>query len=245
MLLKPAVFFRFFGILFLGSCSITQNIALNPDGSGSVRSSVHLEDFYRMTLEDLTDLGGPGEENKLAPENMARELSLNPFFSDVKVLSSGPGDYEGHLNFKDIQELFAITGQHDQTPVVTYESSDETRTLSLRINHENFQNLFSLFPALKDPGFQYFLPEKDLSPREYKEALVFIFEDRAGEGALKKQIEKAVLDLTIHVKGDILKHQGGTLVNKRCIRFVLPLLTLLLHKEEIYYFLTYKDNPGE
>ncbi len=243
--MKPAAFFLLSGILFFASCSISQNIVLNPDGSGSVSSSVHLEDFYLTALEDLTDLGGGGEDSRLAPRNITAELSLNPFFSDIEVLSSEKGVYRGHLQFRDIEALFSVTGQNRENPVVAYIRRGDRHSLTFRINHRNFPDLFSLFPALQDPGFQYFLPEQDISAREYKEALVFIFEDRENEAFVKKQLDKAFLDLTIQVKGDILEHQGGTLEGKRKIRFILPLLKLLLHKEEIHYSLTYKANQGE
>lgn len=117
------------------------------------------------------------------------------------------------------------------------------RQLDIRINDDNFNQIFQLFPMLQDPGFQYFLPENNISEAEYTEMLLFIFEDSEGisERALKSLIKTASLKLLITVDGTIVEQTGGQKLNNSTMRISLPLVKLLLHKEDINYTLRYKS----
>ncbi|MDA3958347.1 hypothetical protein [Oceanispirochaeta sp.] len=236
--------------LFLFSCSVNQQIYLSPDGSGHVESSVLLEDFFITTLQDLTDLSnsGQGGGNRLDSGSIKAELEQNPFFTDIKVESPRDGKYSGSLSFHHIEELFLSTGKLTGVPaenrVLEYKAlSQDTHQLKIRINKDNFQQLFQLFPMLQDPGFQYFLPEPSISEAEYKEMLFFIFEDARGieEKTLRSLINSASLNLLITVEGRIIEQKGGQMFNTSTMKISLPLIKLLLHKEDINYSLTYKS----
>ncbi len=236
-------FFCILGGVLLFSCSVKQQIYLNPDGSGQVESSVFMEDFFLRTLKDLTELGQEEEEGKspLDAASIAGELSLNPYFSEVRVASPSEGEYAGSLSFRHIEELFAASGQ-SSNPVISHrELKDGERKLVLRINSDNFQQLFELFPVLRDPGFQYFLPEEGISREEYREMLLFIFEDGASGEILESLIDQAALDLIIRINGRITDQTGGWKLNPETLRIRIPLLDLLLHKEELFYSLTYQS----
>ena len=170
------LFYCLSGALLLFSCSVNQQISLNPDGSGQVETSVFMEDFFLTTLKDLTDLGQAGEsgQSPLEADSIAGELSLNPYFSKVSVSSPDEGQYRGSLSFRHIEELFAASDQ-SSNPVISHsELENGKRRLVLKINDDNFQQIFQLFPVLTDPGFQYFLPEPGISRDEYREMLLFI-----------------------------------------------------------------------
>jgi hypothetical protein len=241
---------------FLYSCSVNQQIYLNPDGSGRVESSVFLENFFLTTLNDLTDLenSGPDKQNRLAPETIEAELKLNPYLTDINVESPQKGEYSGSLGFNHIEELFLSassmttgvqtgTSQGRENILDYQELSPGIHKLSISINDKNFQQLFQLFPMLQDPGFQYFLPDQSISESEYQEMLFFIFEDVQGieERTLRSLLKSASLDLLITVEGQILEQEGGQMLNNSTMRISLPLVKLLLHKEDILYSLTYKS----
>ena len=223
------------------SCSVNQQISLNPDGSGRVESSVFMEDFFLTALKDLTALG-QAEEGKspLDPDSIAEGLAVNPYFSEISVHSSREGEYSGALSFHHIEELFDAASGQTENPVISHRKrTDGKGELILRINDDNFQQIFQLFPVLKDPGFQYFLPEEEISREEYREMLLFIFEDGAPELALKRLIDGAALDLIIKVEGEITEQTGGRILNPDTLQIHLPLLDLLLHENELYYSLIY------
>ena len=231
------------GGLLMFSCSVKQQIVLNPDGSGQVESSVFMEDFFLTTLTDLTDLGQAGEGGKspLDAGSIEGELALNPCFSNISVTSPSEGEYQGALSFRHIEELFSVS-EKNSNPVISHrELGAEERQLILKINDDNFQQIFELFPVLKDPGFQYFLPEEGLSREEYREMLLFIFEDGAPEELLKSLINQASLDLIIRVNGLITEQTGGRKLSPESMRIRIPLLDLLLHENELYYSLTYES----
>lgn len=231
------------GAMLLFSCSVSQQITLNPDGSGQVESSVFMEDFFLSTLKDLTDLGqaGEGEKSPLEADSIEGELTLNPYFDGVRVVSPTDGEYRGELSFRRIEELFAVSGQ-SANPVISHiEQANGSRKLVLRVDDDNFQQIFQLFPVLKDPGFQYFLPEPDIPREEYEEMLLFIFEDGAPEELLKSLIRQASLDLIIKVNGRITDQQGGRKLSPDTLKIRIPLLDLLLHEEELIYSLTYQS----
>jgi len=227
------------------SCSVNQQITLNADGSGRVSSSVFLEDFFISTLRDLTDLSnsGDGGRDRLAPETIRDELRMNPYFSNVSVDRPRKGEYRGNLSFTHIEDLFSIPGTVPSENILRYEKTGpDLYKLSISINQRNFQQIFQLFPMLQDPGFQYFLPEQSISEAEYREMLYFIFEDSEGvsEQTLKSLINAASLDLLIQVEGSIIDQKGGQMLNSSTMRITLPLIKLLLHKDEITYSLTYR-----
>ena len=232
------------------SCSVSQQITLNTNGSGRVESSVFLEDFFLTTLKDLTDLGNDSRENgnRLAPASIEAELRMNPYFSDISVQSTREGEYKGSLGFNHIEELFLSAGASVENKnvknILEYkELSPGVYKLSILVNDGNFQQIFKLFPMLQDPGFQYFLPEKSISESEYQEMLFFIFEDAQGikEETLRSLLKSASLDLLITVEGRIIDQKGGQMLNTSTMRVSLPLVKLLLHKEDIQYSLTYKS----
>lgn len=135
-------------------------------------------------------------------------------------------------------------GESSNNNILTYsELGGGIQQLDIRINDDNFNQIFQLFPMLQDPGFQYFLPEKNISEAEYTEMLLFIFEDSEGitERTLKSLIRTASLKLLITVDGTIVEQTGGQKLNNSTMRISLPLVKLLLHKEDINYSLRYRS----
>lgn len=219
---------------------------LNQDGSGTVESGVYLESFFLTTLQDLTDLSNSGTNgtNRLEANTIAAEIAQNPFFSDIRVESPGKGQYTGSLKFNHIEELFMSAGKPSANNIFTYtQLGGGIQQLDIRINDENFDQIFQLFPMLQDPGFQYFMPENNISEAEYTEMLLFIFEDSEGitERTLKSLIRTASLKLLITVDGTIVEQTGGQKLNSSTMRISLPLVKLLLHKEDINYSLRYRS----
>jgi hypothetical protein len=225
---------------------VDQQINLKQDGSGSVESGVYLESFFLTTLQDLTDLSHSGTDgrDRLEANSIAAEIAQNPFFSDIRVESPGEGQYTGSLSFNHIEELFMSAGESSNNNILTYsELGGGIQQLDIRINDDNFNQIFQLFPMLQDPGFQYFLPENNISEAEYTEMLLFIFEDSEGitERTLKSLIKTASLKLLITVDGTIVEQTGGQRLNNSTMRISLPLVKLLLHKEDINYTLRYRS----
>lgn len=233
------------GVFFLlaVSCSVDQEIFLNGDGSGKVAGRVTLDDFYLSTLQDLTALSSPaaGEEGPMDPDYIAAELRRNPHLTKIQVIRPAPGRYSGTMAFQNIRELF-YTEEGVPGTVVSFTRNGNARTLAFRINRENFQELFRFFPALQDPGFQYFLPEAAIGREEYMEMLLFLFEDQYDRGSeeLRKRLEEASLNLTIRTSGRILSHQGGEKRGDREYTLRIPLLDLMLHQQELRYGVTFE-----
>ncbi len=227
----------------LTSCSVYQEIQLDSSGSGQMTGRVLLDDFYLATLRDLTDLSSPAENGRspMEPDSIAGELRKNPLFLNVLVTAAGPGLYQGGLEFHDIEELFH-TPEGVSGSVAAFQKGSGSSTLTIRINRENFQELFRLFPVLQDPGFQYFLPEESITRQEYKEMLLFLFEDsfQGSEEELETRIEMSSLNLIIVTSGSILSQQGGTLEGEKRWKVEVPLLDLLLHEKELYYSVTFR-----
>ncbi|MDC7235688.1 MAG: hypothetical protein PQJ58_20865 [Spirochaetales bacterium] len=241
---KKVILMLFLTSLLL-SCAVDQQINLNNDGSGTVESGVYLESFFLTTLQDLTDLNNSGTNggNRLEADSIAAEMAQNPFFSDIRVESPSEGQYTGSLKFNHIEELFLSAGGSPENRILEYSDlGGGEKQLDIRINYDNFNQIFQLFPMLQDPGFQYFLPERSISEAEYTDMLLFLFEDSEGisERALKSLIRTASLKLLISVDGTITEQQGGQKLNDSTMRISLPLVKLLLHKEEISYSLRYR-----
>lgn len=241
--MKFPLFFTLIAAAVLTSCSVDQDIYLNADGSGKVTGRILLDEFYLNTLTDLTDLNTPsGEEiSPMDPEMITSELSRNPRLHNIQIHTAGPGIYQGGLGFHDVEDLF---NTEDGVPssILVFQKNGGSSTLSIRINSDNFQELFRLFPLLQDPGFQYFLPESSITRSEYIEMLLFLFEDQfdRSEDELQLKIEKASLNLTIHPDGKILSSEGGTLASDNQWNIDIPLLDLLLQEKELFYSLTFK-----
>ncbi len=231
--------------LLLLSCAVDQQIMLNKDGSGTVETNVYLEGFFLSTLQDLTGLtsSGPGGTDRLAPETIEQEMAMNPFFYDIAVDSPSEGVYGGSLKFNHIEELLGSAGTTGGSNIITYTSTGaDTHRLDIRINSENFEQVYQLFPVLQDPGFQYFMPEPGISEAEYSNMLFFIFDGQENltEEALRSLIRTASLKLLITVDGSIISLEGGEKLNDSTMRITLPLVELLMHRNEINYSLSYR-----
>lgn len=229
--------------MILASCSVDQDIFLKADGSGSFTGQILMDEFYLNTLTDLTDLNAPseGERTAMDPAMISDELNRNPSLQNIQISSETPGVYKGGMEFHDVEELF-YTEKGVASSVLVFKKNRESSTLNIRINSENFQEIFRLLPVLQDPGFQYFLPEPTITRSEYIEMLLFLFEDQfdRSEEELQLKVEKASLNLTIHTDGKILSSKGGLLVDDNQWRIDIPLLDLLLHRKELFYSLTFK-----
>ena len=228
------------------SCSVNQEIRLNTDGSGTVYGEVFLEDFFLATLQDLTDLNNPveGDLTPMDPAVIESELKRNPYFDSVAISSEGPGRYRGTLSFHDVEDLFFSPEKGETGSVLSFSELDNrTSRLILRINSDNFQELFRLFPMLQDPGFQYFLPEPAITRQEYIEMLLFLFDENSlkNDRDMTSLLNTASLNLRINVNGTILSREGGTQLDESSIRITVPLLSLLLHEEELYYSVTFQS----
>ncbi len=222
-----------------------QQIALNKDGSGSIESNVYLEGFFLNTLKDLTGLSSSGPEgtDRLEPDAIAAEMAMNPFFFDIEVESPAEGTYKGSLKFNHIEELLGSAAASGENNIFNYSSDGgDIHSLEIRINRDNFNQIYQLFPLLQDPGFQYFMPDPGISEAEYSNMLFFIFDGQDGltESALRTLIRTASLKLIITVDGTITNQKGGQLLNESTMRFTLPLVKLLMQNEDINYSLSYR-----
>jgi hypothetical protein len=221
----------------LAGCSVSQRVALEPDGSGTAVVRIRLEKVLLDYLLDLSEVSGavPKEKGRIFDvEDIRKGFAGRQEVTLTRIESPAPERLEMELSFRSIEKLFAAPDK-PQT-ILTLSKSAEGTTLRAHLDRKNFSQLLELAPFLKNPLFEGLGPQEndDATEAEYLE-LIDLALGEGGAAALKA----STIETTVAVKGKIVAQSGGTPVAGGVV-FRIPLLRVLLLDKALDYSLTFK-----
>jgi hypothetical protein len=221
----------------LAGCSVSQRVALEPDGSGTAVVRIRLEKVLLDYLLDLSEVSGtvPREKGRIFDvEDIRKGFAGRQEVTLTRIESPAPERLEMELSFRSIEKLFAAPDKPQS--ILTLRKGAEGTTLRAHLDRKNFSQLLELAPFLKNPLFEGLGPQEndDATEAEYLE-LIDLALGEGGSAALKA----STIETTITVKGKVVAQTGGAPVAGGVV-FRIPLLRVLLLDKALDYSLTFK-----
>jgi hypothetical protein len=218
-------------------CSVSQRVALEPDGSGTATVRIRLEKILLDYMQDLSEVSGaaPKEKGRIFDvEEIRKGFASRPQVTLTRIESASPERLDMELSFRSIEKLFAAPDK-PQT-ILTLKKASEGTTLRVHLDRKNFSQLLELAPFLKNPLFEGLGPQENdnATEAEYLELIDLALGD-GGSAALKASF----IETTVTVKGKVVAQTGGTPVAGG-VAFRIPLLRVLLLDKPLDYSLTFK-----
>jgi hypothetical protein len=225
--------------LLLGSCSIRQEVHLEPSGSGTVTMRITLQKLFMDYIADLSELSGKQNSGEVFDiESIKKGFAERSDVELKRIATPTPDVLEMDLAFRSIEQIF--TGQQKlQGPViVTLTKAGDSQTLRFHLDRENFAQVTEFLPFLKGPLFEGLGPQEgdNTTEAEYLE-LMDLALGAGGAAALKA----SVIETQISVKGKVVSQTGGTVAaNGSSVTYKVPLIRVLLLDKPLDYSLTFK-----
>lgn len=231
------------------SCSMTNHVVLNSDGSGEVDTEVviaaafveYLQSFAFLS-PDLAYLSeGIFQEEQLL-QGAAENQNLD--VTDLAVLRIRDEDDPERtpseqlrmgIRFSSIDDLIKNEDTIAQTDILRFTKGPEGQTLAIYLDKENYRQLYTLFPMLDNPLFEGLGPtEEEIKEDEYVEMMVGVLGNEGPD-----ILRNSMVDLKVTVKGTLVSQTGGE-TDGNTVTFRLPLLKVLLLNQTVEYSLTFQ-----
>ena len=239
-MVKKIILLSIVPALFLLSCSVKQEATIHSDGSGNVSFDFELQEYFLDTILEMTEIAEEsptlekGEIFDIA--QIKKDFEEQSAVTLERISSPKPSKLTGSIRFDDIEAVFKEEGELIESDVIKIEREEGNTTIVLHLNRENFSQISTLFPVMKNPFFQMFGPEENANTTktEYLEMIGFAFGEAGVQGVQNSEVQ-----LIVHVDGTIVSQEGGT-VEGNSVVFTIPLLRMLLLEEPIHHSITYK-----
>jgi len=223
--------------LLMAGCTLSQQVALENNGSGTARVRVELAQVFLQYLQDLAELtGSPDSAEILDPESIAAGFPPEGKIKLTGIHSPEPTRLDLELAFPPLEELFDAVGGFKEAGILTHRRQGQNKVFELHLDRGNVGQLTELFPVLDNPLFEGLGPQENdqTSEEEYLELIELALGDEGDEALLASYLE-----LDVRVKGEVLAQEGGEIVPGG-VRYRIPLLRVLLLDKPLNYSLVYK-----
>ncbi len=224
LLLMPLFFLLF-------SCSVKQDIELNPNLSGEWTLSGNAPPFAGEAMEDLAILGGYDTAEALYARILSQtwlSLENRPDIRSHSFELSGEHSWNGRIVFDNLKTLL---GDGEKDGIVALSTAEGVSTLHFHLDRSTAARIEQLVPMLSDPALSLFNPAltDGISEEDYiQDILAFTF----GEENLK-DIRAAQVVLRITVPGTISSVEGGQKLSENKVRFAIPFSRLMVPEKPV------------
>jgi len=219
-----------FTMMLWVSCSVNSTLTLDSDNSGNWESHIELKPFFEEFFFDIFDKAPLIEE-------IERGFQEHPGISAVLV-ENQDNLFVNSFRFNDLNQLPGLS-----EGVMELSSDGNLKTLTIKLNRENWSNLEAMIPLLSDPSISYMGPQgsQGLSRDEFGEMLLYPFDGYAPSNhAAQEALDQSIVYFIIEVKGRIISQKGGEILTEQRVQFTIPLFELLMLDRELYYELSYQ-----
>lgn len=223
-------------LLCLFSCSVTQEMTVKPDFSGTASGSVILHPVFADYLSSFAEISGMGSRFAFNTEEIKAGLEKSPGTKVTRIISPKPEELSYSLTFQDIETLLSQDPGISQSGLIRASRQDGVNRLSLYLDRKNYPQLVALIPALDNPLFSALGPleNEGTSESDYLEMMEYALGEEGPD-----LIKRSSVSLTIKVQGTVVSHRGGEPVPGG-VRFNIPLIRILLLDKPIDLSLDYR-----
>lgn len=227
-----------FMVIFLG-CSSTQHAVLEIGPSVDLSLEVRLEPFFGAYLRDLGGAQMSRQTDAALFDDQAIRQSLEEL--GVRVLDiSGDRIERVSLQLR-IPDLPGIAGEKIGQELIRWNPSSQPAELRISLGPESVRKILAASGLVEAEGLEYLLPSPGARRTDYRDDLVWIFEEYLDEAPLVRALDAASVRLTIRTPRPIASLSGMGLSRSGPSEAVLnlPVLELLTLNASRVYVLRY------
>ncbi len=227
------------GGALLCSCSLSQQLVLDPEGSGSADVQVSLKPMFVAYLQDLEQsVGGSGAI--FDTRGMADTFRQFGGVTGVSVESPSPDRLNIHLEFADITQFFPSRLAGGVPPPVTFVSAGGVSTLRFYLSRDNFARIAELPPFRGNQILMTLSPQEAThdTEKDYLDLLSYAFGDYAQGASVADVVKASKVRIALTVRGRIVSHVGGVQQGNTVV-FSVPLLAALVLDRPLDFSVTF------
>lgn len=228
------------GALAYSSCSYSQTIIFETDGSGQSEVEYELADYFVNEIKTMAKGFGVKDQEKIFdPESIKTELAKNKNIGNVAVSSNSSGNMKINFDFDRIDAAFSEAAQESHGLFV-WKDGGSTKTLEININRKNYEAFAALYPKIRDnPFIAGYGPDGTvgLERRDYSDLIEFSFGDSGMKA--RNALPNTLMNITIKVPGRIISQSGGRAVDSKTVLYVIPLFDVVMLDKELIYSVTF------
>ncbi|MFW5693979.1 MAG: hypothetical protein ACOCYB_02335 [Alkalispirochaeta sp.] len=225
-------------LVFLGSCSATQTITLDENGSGDAEVHVSIDPVFAAYLTDLSrGMGGDDETSLFDVEVIRASLQAQPGVTVNHIEPDGPRDLRVEVGFESLEHLLQVQ-ERAAHRFIRFERTESFLRLAAAIDRAALEQIGKI--AGIDPFVaEALLPADDeMGPAEYRDYLGWAFEEYAEDRSMDTIFRESRVITAIDPSGSVVQIRGGESRNGT-VQFVTPLVDAVTAQEPLTYSLVY------
>jgi hypothetical protein len=233
----PQILLCILASALLWSCSIRQDVTVEPTGSGTVSMRIKLEQVFMDYLNDLAELTGEASGGRIFDvEQIKKSFTERDDLQLRRISSPTPDILEMDIAFRSIERVFAREEKLRQAGIVSFAKEAERYSVRFHLDRSNFGQVLEFLPFLQSPLFEGLAPQEgdDMTESEYLEMIELALGE---EGA--KRLKASTIETRVAVKGTLVSQQGGT-VSGGVVTYRIPLLRVLLLDKPLDYSIVFR-----
>jgi hypothetical protein len=233
-------------VAFLGSCSVTQTLSIEKDGSGTSNSEIALKPYLGKYLEkNKANFSAKKTASKglFDVDGIKKSFAKNPDVALKSVSSKDAYSLSMSLGFKDLEKGLGKGEDLKKTGAYSLTKSGGKSTLKLLINRDTlFKFLAAFIPDMDQSYLETFMAlpieENDGVPQKASEYIDYIagFIDpgKTPKTTLRDDIQKDKVSVVLQPKGKLLSatlkigSKSSSAVKGAGAQFDIPVLSLLM-----------------
>lgn len=226
-------------LLFLSSCTVTQEVFLDSDGGGTYSGDIQVSRVFADYLGELASLSMQSSEEFILFDTDKITADMEKDKSSVSVTDIAAGEDNTlhlELEFNSIEGLLQSEEAQESGIIRFEELANGQKTVHIRLNRDNYSHLNSLFSEEQSLVMDTFGPEENegLSEEDYLEMMSFALGEEGPE-----LIRASTIETRVTVGGTIIEQKGGRRESDTVI-FRIPLIRILLLDQALNYSLTFR-----
>lgn len=216
--------------ILLSSCTVTEDLTVNKGTSGTIGSTIDVQQYFVDVLTDFAQFLPENNESIMdsAISTFASQLESADGASEVVFVKTGENSYSGSFSFSDFEALAnELAGGESQTII-----NQSAGKLSFHVDINNYEELERIVPFLADPNIEVFLANYNIgySEEDYLDMIVFSLGEEAPES-----LQNSLITINGSVPGSITRISGARKTGNSTFSFSFPLIDFLLLSEPLAF----------
>ncbi len=215
-------------------CSVSQDIALRADGSGSAELQISVHPVMVSYYNDLmVAMSGVEAQFPIFDlEALAAGFEARESVRLMSVEQIDRGSLRLAVSFTDIGAVFSDSRE----PVFTFERSGSVRTVTVRLDRAAIDGFLAFAPEQTVSMTQFLFPPADgsVSGDEFEEQMSWALEEYGSPEQVRAALRDAVIEVRVQPEGQIRSVQGGERRGQAAV-FRIPVIeALTLTSPQLY-----------
>jgi hypothetical protein len=224
-------------VLLLLGCSVSQDLTVAGDGSGTAELSIDIHPIMISYYNDLMVAmsGVEGECPVFDLEALAASFDEREGVELEAMELRGRGSLSMTLRFTDANAL------SESGEIVTFERNGRRRTISVSLDRAAIDEFLGFAPEETVSMTEYLFPPADgsVSREEYEEQMAWALEEYGDPALVRSVLREAVIEVRVVPEGRIIQVEGGERSGSSVI-FRVPVIEALTLPESRLYSLSFE-----